>query len=400
MRWLIIEDSLENKNGHWFEYLSDFYRGLPELGDTVTWLVSKNASPIVVEHFQALPILPESAFKKLSIVEPFWRRMVRIPVHGWKTFWIIRKFLKCHQNNDIIFIPTVVVHHLLGWYFLIKFVLGKQRLQILLFFPSLPILKQDFESKIDGSPTARLMRILFDGLKPEIKSGKVILGVETHAMKKAAEEVFEIPFTYFPHPVTPVNVIQQTDDTITMACYGAARYEKGSDLLVTAIEQYLQRYPESNVKFVLQWINDFSLPDGSLATIPEMLEKNPKVEIINRLFVGNEYEERLAVTSVVLLPYRSSSYNLRVSRVLIEALVNGIPAVVTAGTTLAQQKDEYGVDFVCKDGDIESLVMAIHKAALSIQNLNLQSDKGDDRHKLTARNHFSVSNFQNYFITN
>lgn len=398
MKWLIIEDSLEGRNGHWFEYLSCFHRELAPLGDHATWLVPKNAEPWIVDHFQAKPVLPESIYLKMSDGAPLWLRYLRIPIHSWRTFWSIRKFLRSHAESDIIFVPTVIIHHLLGWAFLIETVLSKSHSRILLFFPSLPIHTGESGTELDGSPSARLMSLLLHRLRSKIKTGKVILGVETHAMKKAAEEVFSLPFTYFPHPVLPLapwnsmpsHDKRQTRIGLVMACYGVARHEKGSDLLVAALEQYLALHPKSKIKFALQWVDDFSRPDGSLATLPESLFGNPRVEIIDRLFMNKEYEERLAATDVLILPYRISSYNLRVSRQVIEALVNKIPAVVTYGTTLAEQAQEYGAVITCEDGDIDSLVKAIHQAE---QNYALLKFDANEWAKL-SQSHFSVEKFR------
>ena len=38
MRWLIVEDALRDRKGHWVEYVSTFVRGLRELGDEVASL--------------------------------------------------------------------------------------------------------------------------------------------------------------------------------------------------------------------------------------------------------------------------------------------------------------------------------------------------------------------------
>ena len=51
MRWLIVEDALRDRKGHWFEYLGTFARELRMLGDDVT-------------------ILADGAYKYLS--ESFW----------------------------------------------------------------------------------------------------------------------------------------------------------------------------------------------------------------------------------------------------------------------------------------------------------------------------------------
>ena len=35
MKWVIVEDALRDRRGHWLEYVSTFVRGLTALGDEV-----------------------------------------------------------------------------------------------------------------------------------------------------------------------------------------------------------------------------------------------------------------------------------------------------------------------------------------------------------------------------
>jgi glycosyltransferase involved in cell wall biosynthesis len=175
-----------------------------------------------------------------------------------------------------------------------------------------------------------------------------------------------------------------------MACYGPARHEKGSDLLVRGIVRYLEKHPEGETRFVLQWLEDFVGADGETVSLPDSLKKHPRVEIVDRFFAEGEYADRLAATQILLLPYRGSSYGLRVSRVVIEALVNGIPVVATRGTTLARQAQEHGVALHCEDEDVESLVAAIEEMEHHCEGGTVAASG----RKALAQEHFSVSHFR------
>jgi hypothetical protein len=52
MRWLIVEDALRDRKGHWFEYVETFARELRALGDQVTVLADHAAEPFLVEQLQ------------------------------------------------------------------------------------------------------------------------------------------------------------------------------------------------------------------------------------------------------------------------------------------------------------------------------------------------------------
>jgi hypothetical protein len=44
MKWLIVEDALRDRTGHWLEYVSTFVRGLTALGDEVVVTLFKRFS--------------------------------------------------------------------------------------------------------------------------------------------------------------------------------------------------------------------------------------------------------------------------------------------------------------------------------------------------------------------
>jgi glycosyltransferase involved in cell wall biosynthesis len=96
----------------------------------------------------------------------------------------------------------------------------------------------------------------------------------------------------------------------------------------------------------------------------------------------------------MLLPYRVSSYGLRGSRVVIEAMVNGIPVVATNGTTLAAQAAEFGAVLGCEDGSAESLCAAIATAERNYPELRTRAVE----QMLRAREHFSVKTFRNLIL--
>jgi glycosyltransferase involved in cell wall biosynthesis len=404
MRWLIVEDALRDRKGHWFEYVDTFDQGLRALGDQVTILTDRHAEPFILETLKARPVLPDSIWHRMGDGAGALRRYLRVPAHAWQTWLSVRRFLRQDNNWDIIFVPTVLVHHLLGWYWLIRHSLRTSRARVLLFFPNLPIrLEADGTPIWNPSPTTRLMRGLLDKLKPDVLAGRVLLGVETLEMREAFARLLQLPVIYFPHPVRPLaetiaKVEDQTpvSDEILMACYGPGRAEKGSDVLQEALVRYVSQFPKSAARFAFQWMQDFKNEFGEIVEVSPSLQSHPSVDVIRRYFGEGEYLRQLLQTQVILLPYRISSYGLRVSRVVIEAMVNGIPVVVTNGTTLAAQAAEFGATIGCADGSAESLCAAIETAERNYPELRAQALEQMPK----AREHFSVKTFRTLVLIN
>ena len=78
MRWLIVEDALRDRKGHWFEYVRTFRNGLVALGDSVTVLASKEAKAFIQTELEAKPVLPEYIWHRMSDGSSVLKRYLRV----------------------------------------------------------------------------------------------------------------------------------------------------------------------------------------------------------------------------------------------------------------------------------------------------------------------------------
>lgn len=394
MRWLIAEDSLLNRKGHWFEYLGAFHRELRGLGDEVVVLGSRGAEPFLQERLQARPVLPDAIFHRMGDGAGALKRYGRVPLHAWRTWRTMSRWLPGNGEFDVIFVPTVIVHHLLGWRWVLGGALRRNpRTRLVLFFPGAPIhLDGAGTPQWDSAPTAKLFRHLVRSMAGEAREGRVVFAAETQPMVRALGSLTGVPFTYLPHPVALADDPARSErpaptGDIVLGSYGGARHEKGTDLLIAAVERHLADRPATRLRFVLQMADSFT-------DAWKRLQWHPRVEIVEGYFPPGEYPAKLARTHGLLLPYRASSYALRVSRVVIEAMVGGFPAVATARTTLADQLAEFGAGVFCEDEDVAGLAAAIGHFEDRFADLHATAR---DRRDL-ARRHFSVRNFRELLL--
>lgn len=407
MNWWIIEDSLSDSTGHWYEYIQTFRDGLEEIDDHCEVFVDHSAEPWLLEALGAKPVLPHSIWKRMGDDAPKWKRLLRIPSHGWATYRAVSRIINeknqepgtRNQEPDIIFVPTVSVHHLLGWWRLLQGPLKQSPAKVLLFFPNTPLfLDEDGRAQLNPEPSAQLFKWLIGKLAPHVESKRVILGAETKPMVEALTSVTGLPFTYLPHPVQikkeDLSLHQnETSARPLLAVYGAARHEKGSDLLQSAIRQFLENSPATEANFKLQWLGDFKDEKGQTLSKDPWLEKQVNFEFITDYFKEGSYMKQVARTDVMLLPYRAS-YSLRVSRVVIEAMIMGIPVITTQGTTLHQQAEAFGAVVSCQPNSMESLTEAIEH---TVNNLDSLQDMAGQRAE-SAREHFSVNHFRQLIL--
>jgi glycosyltransferase involved in cell wall biosynthesis len=410
MKWWIFEDALRDRRGHWSEYLQTFRRGLEAESDEVRIFADRECEPVLAKTLSAEPVLPESIWARMSDGAPKWRRLLRIPAHGVATYRAVSRLVTRHSSPvtselpDLIFVPTVLVHHLAGWVPLIKVKLRAFHGRILLFFPNAPVaLGDDGAGKALSDPSAKLFVQLIRALREEAAVGKVVLGAETESMTKALSEATGVRFTYLPHPVelsvknlpaTRVPLPVTSDNPIVFGCYGAARHEKGSDILQRAIASVLTDRPDLPARFVFQWMDDFTDENGKPLRLNQELQSHPKVKVIREHFREGGYDAQLAATDVMLLPYRSP-YRLRVSRVVIEGMVLGMPLIVTRGTTLWDQASRYGCAKACDEDSAESVAEAI----LALLDEYDETSRRAKDCRIEALRHFSVAEFRNRLLS-
>jgi len=128
-----MEDALRDRIGHWYEYQLTFLRGLTKAGDSVRIFSSRDCADDVRSAFHAEPLLQKSIWARVSARAPKWKKLARIFTHGLSTcFTVLRLLQREPSKPEIIYVPTVLVHHLLGWFLVLLCYRGHSR--IVLFF--------------------------------------------------------------------------------------------------------------------------------------------------------------------------------------------------------------------------------------------------------------------------
>ena len=290
-QWWIVEDALRNRQGHWFAYLDGFLSGLAECGVQARFFCDATADHETVDHFEADPILPQSIWHRMSSNASLFERVSRIPLHGRATYKALQRALTTEVAPDWIFVPTVLVHHLTGYWQLLSGPLHRTKTRLLLFFPNTPI-RYDRGTGgpvLEGGMQSKLFRLLIKRLAKYVAAGKAVLGVETEAMQRALTNITGVPFQYLPHPVAAPELHAHPSGRgrpLVFGAYGAARFEKGSDILQAAIERHFTDFPQSDSQFRLQWIDDFRDEQGILIGRSKRLQADPRVEYITHYFAA------------------------------------------------------------------------------------------------------------------
>ena len=396
MKLLIAEEALIGRDGHWFEYMNTITKELRKSGETVKVAGNIDATEDILVKLEADPVFPESAWGK-RFRSNNWNRLMQIWQHNNNLYSAASDYLEKEGTFDVLFVPTILIDHIFGWRKFVKKYAGKKVKKVVLFFvngqgtyqgPGKPII-------FNTTPNKLLFKQALSTLKREIQEGIVFLGCETREMAREYEEFCGLPFEYLPHPVdvAPFKKELTTKPGLTIAHLGFSRYEKGSDLLQEAIKKYMECYPEADVKFVLQWLNDFQLENGNPCCKDPDLLANPKVEYIDQPLDSKEYAKLIAQTDIMILPYRLRAYYARVSRVAIEAAINSIPMIYTKNSwneSLVEDGHGAGVGFDSES--VESLFEAIEETVKSFPDLHRKAEENQP----SAFKHYSAETFEEF----
>jgi glycosyltransferase involved in cell wall biosynthesis len=131
--------------------------------------------------------------------------------------------------------------------------------------------------------------------------------------------------------------------------------------------------PCCDLRVLSQWPDPFLLPDGSLAFPDQALLASGRYQLINTALDRHEYAALLYRSDLIVLPYRRSSYHNRVSRVAIEAAIQGIPLVYMSGTWCEELVELTGAGVAIPEESAEAVCQALRTAFDHLPNLRLQA---------------------------
>jgi glycosyltransferase involved in cell wall biosynthesis len=395
MRILIVEEALRDLKAHWFDYIQTITQACQRQGWSVEVACHQQVAPEIQQALPCLPLFRYARYLDNAAQRLPGDRYYGFVLHSWRMLQVLWPLFnqanaKHRAPYEQVFAPTVMLHHLLAWWIVMTFHPHRPRHLTLFFVTNPGVWDADQQRAVLPRSTALLAGLLklFGRL---VYRQRVTLAVETQGAQQEFEALSRLPFTLMPHPVPESGSPNRLDGQPTplnFACYGFARYEKGSDLFKQAIEQILAD-PDFSAKFSIQWVDDFTLPDGSLCSLSPEFKAHGQVCVIDRPVMPDTYQALLAQTSCMILPYRNSSYHARVSRVAIEAAYQGIPMIYTQGGWLAETVSKYGAGIAIADESLSELVEAIGQMAQDYERYQQQAKE----RVAIAKQYFCAENF-------
>lgn len=175
----------------------------------------------------------------------------------------------------------------------------------------------------------------------------VVLLSDTQQLVRAFHDRAGLASRLAPIPHTRAQApAKRTDGSPKVVYLGDARTEKGFALLPAVVAAVRARPELASARFVFQTI--FNVPGGEIPCARALADlrrlADPNVELIDRVLDRRAYEAMIGAADLVLGLYDPKAYRERSSGVVSEAVAAGVPVVVTAGTSTAEELREFDLE--------------------------------------------------------
>lgn len=396
-RMLICEEALKNHNGHWYEYNRAVVEMHRVQGDEVRLLAHQDVEPTIQESIGAEPYFEWTNWDQIYYYPSAWRRYLGILIHNWRVFRAMRRLLKTAEPYDLVFVPTVVIFHLIAWWLLAKLDRGRKAKRIVLLIRNSAA---SYESQ-DGAPvfsrSSRILRFVLKRYRKLLANGRVRLTTDSHRLAEEYRQLADIDVTVAPHPcllLKPLRIDTRSNNsrTFTISLPGPARWEKGVQVLLEALRILKESTECPRIRVVLQWPDAVFSPSGKELSLDvnEFDGSRIEFEVFDRPLASGDYQQLLNETDLIVLPYLRQAYFARISGVAVEAMLMGIPVIYTRDTWNSDMVERFGAGEGFENENADELALTMIKAAENCASLRAEAANKIPE----ARNHFSVESFQ------
>jgi glycosyltransferase involved in cell wall biosynthesis len=341
-------------------------------GVQVRVAANRAIDPDAARALGAEPVLPANSWESSGPTPMALVRYARILRHNFRVYRSCSRLLKRWGTVDCIQAPVVRIHHLIAWLALTR-QYGGHRFRRLVMQVNMPEGRHE-KGRLEPifKRSSILIQRVLRAYGPYVANGLVCLGSDSDQTAKDYETLSGVPFIEFPTPrLAPLqarrSAPRDSASPIVFCCLGPSRHEKGSDLLLAAIEAYLRLPKRIPARFVVQWTGDFTDSAGRTVLPSRWLLEHPDVMLIRRSLPSEEYDRYLLASDCIVLPYRWNAYYCRISGLAVEAATAGIPVIYTEDTWLDRAMKRYGTGLPVRDGDVAHLVEKLVEMAARIE---------------------------------
>jgi glycosyltransferase involved in cell wall biosynthesis len=208
----------------------------------------------------------------------------------------------------------------------------------------------------------------------------IVLASDTVRLAKFYSDLANLSVEYLPNPQVSESVnsyddvrkLTNLDDGFVLSHIGGFSPLRGSHLLPELFEHVIQNHRGARIRC---HVDDFSTPNFHKLLEVQRKYKS-RITVLGNVIDDALYRDLFRTSDLLIMAYHPVFYHYGSSGVACEALSWGVPAVVPANTTIA---DEFaGVDagfIACDEWTFEAYAMSLSAAINGIQALTDKSKK-------------------------
>ncbi|MDD5348037.1 MAG: glycosyltransferase [Candidatus Omnitrophica bacterium] len=160
-------------------------------------------------------------------------------------------------------------------------------------------------------------------------------------------------------------------DAITLSYIGGARYGKGFDVFVSAVERLAKDRELLNRVFIIcqadvqknvQPKKDTEAVYRAAARLETAAKAIPRLKVIRGSLSLPDYYSLLLESDAIVLPYRDEVYRVVTSNIFVEAVIAGKIPFVSQNTWMADELSHYGLEKLAFRLDADDIIAVIAPA--------------------------------------
>lgn len=355
-RVIILDEFLENKTGHYYEYDKSVMESLALKGIPCELYCRDTVADDIRKELNAQPFFhynPDLPIRKLPLIGPFLYRF-----HNWKKIREqIERVVKEQSTSSehiVFFAPNIF------WYNVLPYAkaFGQNHVRALLLYRTSVLEAIDI-----GQQYKPLIFRLYDWASRLLEKNKEVRFVtdsEVIAKQYTAKYKQSMTVLPIPHVFGMGEITTGVNKPYRLFLPGPARIEKGVETITAALEHLQQQHPDilSQIEVVMQFFGEKE-KEQLQALQARMRKLNCKLDFLGKLS-SEEYKAQFLKAQIILIPYLNSrGYQARTSGVLAEAIAAAKPFITTSDSWMDDQVKTYGTGLSIRDSSASDLAHAI-----------------------------------------
>lgn len=362
MKLVLIEPGLIGTCGHPIEFTQSLFLFAQEIGIDVYIVSNRKTLPEVKTLFgdRLLPLITNTCFAELESRGLIYKNDLK------------ELDRKLHlTSNDVVVNLSSYTNELCGISLFVRESL-KENLPRLHYW-----VHQLFPPEADFVEAAKPERQCywlnrFENECNNLPENISVYSTGSERLRKKLTEIIKKDISVLPLPYDAsfFNLNKKVQPTVDFAFIGDGRYEKGLLLFVEATEKLLNM----GLKFMVQDANLRGYSGISLQRFNEafhFLRLQGNFKVINKQLPRADFYEAIASSKFMVFPYHPLSYDMRISGLLVQSTLMGIPSIVSSGTWLEEEVSKinsgivFNYDPSSEKNTMNDLVRSIKEANLN-----------------------------------